>query len=713
MMPNPKATIGNKMEELKMKKALYLTAAILAFAGCAKEPAATSTNGIPEGKTVNIVASLDGLKSTYNKTDGFAWRSAENISVGTSDGQYVDFSCTDAENGVFTHTFTGTAPGLLLAVSPAQNGSFTSAGNYQVTLPEEYSFERRTTNALLIGTPESSEDDNVRFEFRHAAALIRVTYQNVPEGTEGFWFETDKPITGTVTLNGTTAEEIEIKNDNTALASGKTGVGIRLAEALEDSQDMTFYIPVPTGEYGWFKMNLWGTDSNIAVTTSKYIGGNFEIARGQVIELPTVTLEDDFAPYTVGATDNTTAWWGAHSQSYQVPEGKTLHLEFYNYSSKSNNETWHNWTAVFSTVALGQDPYSEHLALRADYWGWTPAGDFNTVAGLREKGTDTNLMGDDFVNLMDGAYVTMSLKNDNGVMRFKSVSTPAAESDKAKTRTITFDMEISGDLYLFLTTDLSHFGINKVWYSGYKAEEEEDITFVGYRSGYKYYVYDTPLSLDVIGTPKRIFAWYSNGTTKELTASDFAFTAGQTLAATEGDQVFTATYKGETVNVTIPVKKGKEAFGSTTLTTDNWYDSWQPTGHDVAVGASLTTRYFVYSKCGENYHGPYAHVNDASWKGLTVFRWDNWGWNDDGSTAWDNTDANKESNWNWETMKAYQNHCLTDITWTNVGGTTATVRYDVAYWNGETHYQLYKNININGGICANAAADCCYVIVIE
>ena len=90
-----------------MKKALYLTAAILAFAGCAKEPAATSVNGIPEGKTVSIVASLDGLKSTFNKTDGFAWRSGENISVGTGDGQYVDFSCTDTENGVFTHTFAG------------------------------------------------------------------------------------------------------------------------------------------------------------------------------------------------------------------------------------------------------------------------------------------------------------------------------------------------------------------------------------------------------------------------------------------------------------------------------------------------------------------------------------------------------------------------------------------------------------------------------
>ena len=198
MMPNPKATIGNKMEELKMKKALYLTAAILAFAGCAKEPAATSANGIPEGKTVNIVASLDGLKSTYNKTDDFAWTAGETISVGTSDGQYANFSCTDAENGVFSHTFSGTVPQLLLAVSPAQSGSFTSASAYQVTLPGEYTYAEGVTNALMIGTPDEGGNSEATFTFRHAAALFKVTYKNVPAGTSGFVLTTDASVCGSV-----------------------------------------------------------------------------------------------------------------------------------------------------------------------------------------------------------------------------------------------------------------------------------------------------------------------------------------------------------------------------------------------------------------------------------------------------------------------------------------------------------------------------------
>lgn len=700
MMPNPKATIGNKMEELKMKKTLYLTAAILAFAGCAKEPAATSTNGIPEGKTVNIVASLDGLKSTYNKTDDFAWTAGETISVGTSDGQYANFSCTDAENGVFSHTFSGTVPQLLLAVSPAQSGSFTSASAYQVTLPGEYTYAEGVTNALMIGTPDEAGNSEATFTFRHAAALFKVTYKNVPAGTSGFVLTTDASVCGSVSLSGTSAGEIEIRNDNASLSGSSVSINF---PATASMQDMTFYIPVPTGNYGSVKMNLVSaSDATLAASSAKTLSGTITLGRGEVHSLPTVTLADGFTPYTVGATDNSTAWWGAFSDAYPVADGRTLHLELENYGAKITDQAYHNWVAVVANAAFGAAGYAEYFVLRSDNYGWTPSGEI----------TDLHLNLDsweNFIQKMDGAYVTLTLGNQGGNLSFKS-SSKAADGSVTYTQSYTHPTAISGDVCLFLTTDLSHYNIKKVWYSG---DSDEPKTLVGYRSGYDYYVANEALSLDVIGTPKRIFAWYSDGTTREVTASDFTFTAGQTLAATEGDQVFTANYKGETVNVTIPVKKGKEAFGSTTLTTVNWYDNWQPTGHDVPAGTSLTTQYFVYSKCGEYFHGPYAHVNDASWKGLTVFRWDNWGWNDDGSTAWDNIDANKESNWNWETMKAYQNHCLTDITWTNVGGTTASVRYDVTYWNGETHYQLYKNININGGICANAAADCCYVVVIE
>ena len=691
------------MEDITMKKALYLTAAVLAFAGCAKEPVTSPAESETAGTVVSFTASLDGLKTTFNKTDGYAWRENESVSVGTGNGEYVSFNCSDTENGVFTHTFAGTAPELLVAVSPAQSGTFTSAENYQVTLPSSYTFDRRTTNALLIGTPVESDGDNQRFEFKHAAALLRVTYQNVPVGTKGFWFGANTNITGTVSLTGTDVADVEIKNDNAGLTG--TGVTINFAETTSE-KDMTFYIPVPTGSYTEFQMNLWGDDSSIAESTKKGFYGTFNIARGEVKELPAVTLASNFTPYTVGATDNTTAWWGAFSQSYQVPEGKTLHLEFYNYSSKSNNETWHNWTAIFSTVALGQDPYSEHLALRADYWGWTPAGDFNTLAGLREKGTDTNLMGDDFVNLMDGAYVTMSLKNDNGVMRFKSVSTPAAESDRAKTRTITFDMEISGDLYLFLTTDLSHFDIKKVWYSGYKAEEEEDITFVGYRSAYDYYIYDTPLDMDVIGTPKRIVAAYSDGSTTELTAADFTFTAGQTLAASAGDQVFTATYKGETVDVTIPVKMGTGAFGSTTLVTSEL--AFSPFFGDVPSGESVSKTMFVYSSCTNNWASPCA---DAASTGFGTFyisvRMDNYGW----GLYWDA--ATKESNWNWDIFEDMQNHDKVTITWTLKNTSQCSIRFDAAYWNGENHYQLYDNISTSSTLAYRSFTENSYVVVID
>lgn len=688
------------MEDITMKKALYLTAAVLAFAGCAKEPVTSPAESETAGTIVSFTASLDGLKTTFNRTDGYAWRENESVSVGTSDGEYVNFNCSDTEKGVFTHTFAGTAPELLVAVSPAQSGTFTSAENYQVTLPSSYTFDRRTTNALLIGTPVESDGDNQRFEFKHAAALLRVTYQNVPVGTKGFWFGANTNITGTVSLTGTDVADVEIKNDNAGLTG--TGVTINFAETTSE-KDMTFYIPVPTGSYTEFQMNLWGDDSSIAEITKKGFYGTFNIARGEVKELPAVTLASNFTPYTVGATDNTTAWWGAKSTYYDVPLGKTLHLEFYNYGNTTIDEhNYHNWVLVLANEKHETDggADNEYFVLRSDNYGW---GSKYNVENL-----ESNYNWDVFKYVLNGAYITMTIKRDTDGQ--VTVYAKLEREYEGKTynfyEKLTADIPVDAEVRAFLTTDLSHYDIKKVWYSGYKAEEEEDITFVGYRSAYDYYIYDTPLDMDVIGTPKRIVAAYSDGSTTELTAADFTFTAGQTLAASAGDQVFTATYNGETVDVTIPVKMGTGAFGSTTLVTSEL--AFSPFFGDVPSGESVSKTMFVYSSCPNRWASPCA---DAASTGFDSFyisvRMDNYGW----GLYWNA--ATKESNWNWDIFQDMQNHDKVTITWTLKNTSQCSIRFDAAYWNGEKHYQLYDNISTSSTLAYRSFTENSYVVVID
>lgn len=670
-----------------MKKTLYLTAAVLAFAGCAKESVNETTASMPAfGKTVRFTATLadEGLKSTYDKTDGFAWTAGESVSVGTSEGSYAAFSCTDAENGVFSRTFSGDAPTLLLAVSPAQGGSFTSAADYQVSLPGEYTYAEGVTNALMIGTPDGSTNGESRFSFRHAAGLLKVTYKNVPVGTEKFHLETDAAITGTFTLNGVSANDIEISKDAAALAGGSKGVDIVLSSATAVEQDMTFYVPVPTGTYSSISMDL-GQDF-----TAKTLSGNLTVKRGEVFELPTVTLASGFQPITVGATDCSSGWGDdVRSPAVELAAGQVLHCEFINHSSKAG--IWNNWNLMVTT-----DGNTEIFVNRTDNWGWGN-GDYDAS---RMNTTIEGAAWDDalFMNIMDGAYVNLTLERSfDGILFVKAKATHSGVGTIYKTYS---QPAVAGQsVYAALKCDGSYFEIKKLWLSN----STKQVT--GYASAYDYYIYDTALELNVVGSPKRINKVYNDGTTYPLNGSAFTF-AGGNIEAQAGNQVFNAVYQGENVRVTIPVKVGTGAFGSTTLVTSGL--AYSPFFGELSAGQSASKKLFVYSSCVNNWASPCA---DCAAAGFASFycslRMDNFGWGDYYSTA------TATSNWNWDKFLDYQNHDTVTMTWTANNANQGTMRFDVTYWDGETHFQEFANFYINQTLAYRSFTENSYAVVIE
>ena len=99
----------------------------------------------------------------------------------------------------------------------------------------------------------------------------------------------------------------------------------------------------------------------------------------------------------VGAEDNSTAFWGAFSDDFNVPVGETKSISFTNYSSMAGN--WNNFVVVLRGAAL-----NEYGVVRADNYGWG-----NGYAACRAAGTQgdwaTWLAG------MDGAEVTVYVTN--------------------------------------------------------------------------------------------------------------------------------------------------------------------------------------------------------------------------------------------------------------------------------------------------------------
>ena len=105
----------------------------------------------------------------------------------------------------------------------------------------------------------------------------------------------------------------------------------------------------------------------------------------------------------VGAEDNSTAFWGAHSTDISVPVGKTITQRFRNYTNGANN--WNNFCVV-----LTREDNSEYAVVRADNYGWGASYEGN--ASLELSGGQADWAA--WLAAMDDALVTVSATNKGG-----------------------------------------------------------------------------------------------------------------------------------------------------------------------------------------------------------------------------------------------------------------------------------------------------------
>ena len=115
-------------------------------------------------------------------------------------------------------------------------------------------------------------------------------------------------------------------------------------------------------------------------------------------------LEFDTA---IGADDNSTGWWGAHSEMINLPEGHTYSIRFKNYTSGANN--WNNFVVV-----LTRADNSEYAVVRADNYGW---GD--SYAACMPSGGQLDWAA--WLAAMDEAWVTVSVTNNGSSADVKCV----------------------------------------------------------------------------------------------------------------------------------------------------------------------------------------------------------------------------------------------------------------------------------------------------
>ena len=112
----------------------------------------------------------------------------------------------------------------------------------------------------------------------------------------------------------------------------------------------------------------------------------------------------------IGAEDNSSMFWGAHSEMINVPVGKTFSTRFTNYTNMQNN--WNNFCVV-----LTREDNTEYAVVRADNFGWGACYDGN--ANLQTSGAQADWGA--WLKAMDNAMVTVSVTNNGGSLDVKCV----------------------------------------------------------------------------------------------------------------------------------------------------------------------------------------------------------------------------------------------------------------------------------------------------
>ena len=101
----------------------------------------------------------------------------------------------------------------------------------------------------------------------------------------------------------------------------------------------------------------------------------------------------------IGAADNSTPFWGAHSENIKVNPGEAFVSQFTNYTSGAAN--WNN----FCVVLCSADGTTEYAVVRADNYGWGSGYDACTHEGTQGDWAT-------WLSAMDGAHVTLAVTNN-------------------------------------------------------------------------------------------------------------------------------------------------------------------------------------------------------------------------------------------------------------------------------------------------------------
>lgn len=249
------------------------------------------------------------------------------------------------------------------------------------------------------------------------------------------------------------------------------------------------------------------------------------------------------SPTTLGATDNSDAWWTSHLDAdIKIESNKSYSTTFTNYTSGGNN--WNNYVVV-----LRKADKTEYAVMRSDDYCWGDAVGGNGGPLITHSNSASSDWGA-WLAQMNGAKVTVTVTNYGDNTADVVAEVTGTEGMTSTQKYLGIPVE-SADLYLDFTTDGCHYVFDKA---------EMDVADVKDQQPESMELIDVPAEVDK-GTSLKDFTstlkakvTYADGAVKEVTASDLEFVVVPDME-TVGEKYVVATLKktlwGKTADKTI------------------------------------------------------------------------------------------------------------------------------------------------------------------
>ena len=405
---------------------------------------------IPEGQTWNAQFNLNINPNASNTYKNFALiitndedRGAgnykeygairyDNQPSGNSEwGDYIDRSFVESTLTFATDTDEGVGKlggKVTLTIDRSQGGLIVKMTNGTVT-------KIYKQNASLVNLNADASNTTIR-------AFL------VPEGSYINFLSTNiEPIGGC-----TSAEDKQPLSMTLKGVPHKVMQGTELADAManvsavvEFEQGVTKTVPASDLQFQTIPdMFALGTKTLVAVYNKTYKGEN---CNAPVIGYATFEVVDKMY-VTIGATDNSTPFWGAHSDNIKVGPKETFVSTFTNYSNGGAN--WNNFVVVLCAA-----DNSEYAVVRADNYGWG-----NGYGACTPSGGQTDWAA--WLAAMDGAKVTTYVTNNgDGTADVKCVMV-GTDGNTYYQDYIGINTVNPNDFYFRFTVDGSHLEFDNV-----------------------------------------------------------------------------------------------------------------------------------------------------------------------------------------------------------------------------------------------------------